>query len=216
MYKWAMQLAGSWERFTQALGRARHAGTAGPDYPGTGRFGSRLGNARGCGFEDTETAVSGPEGVIRTALAAVAATPGVELRFEIACQPGVGFRGDEQSLRTVVMTMARHAAEAGADRVLVTCAHKTGRLRVVVTATGVPADPGAHEGPLRPVAELLALQGGGLEIAGRPGQGVVLAAFWPDWVSEQASQAPTGQAAEAKAEGAEQRVSGSAEVAHPR
>src|SRR6185437_419244 len=175
-----------------------------------------LGTRGRCGFDDPETA-SGTEGVIRTALAAVAGTPGVESRFEIACQPGVGFRGDEQSLRTVVMTLARHAAEAGADRVLVTCAHKAGRLRVGVAATGVSADPGAHEAALRAVSELLAMQGGGLEIAGRPGQGVLLAAFWPDWVSASArtGQAEAAKALEAKPGQVDQRVSNTAEVAHP-
>lgn len=197
-----MRLAGSWGRFTQALAKARQAGAAGPEYQGLGAHG-------GCGVAEHEPAASGTEGVIRLAVAAVAGTPGVEARFEIACQPGVGFRGDDQSLRTVVMTMARHAAEAGADRVLVTCAHKAGRLRVGVAATGVSADPGAHEGALRAVSELLALQGGGLEIAGRPGQGVLLAAFWPDWTAARTSPA------EAKTVQADQRVSNTAEVAHP-
>lgn len=184
-----MRLAGSWERFTQALTKSARAGTAGPEYPGMPPEAARSRNAPPCGYERPQPVAPGPEGILRTALDAVAGTPGVVARFELACQPGIGFSGDERTLRTVAMTMARYSAEAGADRVLVTCAHKAERLIVTVAAAGVSADPGAHQGPLRAVSELLALQGGGLEISGRPGQGVVLSAFWPDWVGTRPSQA---------------------------
>lgn len=192
-----MRLAGSLGRFTQALIKGARAGTAGPEYPGVSSEGGRFRNAHTCGYERPQPAASGTEGIIRAALEAVAGTPGVEARFEIACQPSLNFSGDEQALRTVVMSLARYAADAGADRVLVTCARKAGRLTVGVAAAGVSDDLGVHQGPLRSVSELLALQGGGLEIAGRPGQGAVFSAYWPDWVgirpiqSEDKSVAPT-------------------------
>lgn len=186
-----MRLAGSWGRFTQALLKGGRAGTAGPEYPGTPPEAARSRDTHTCGYERPLPVAPGPEGVIRTALDAVAGTPGVDARFEFACQPNIGFSGDEQALRTVVMTLTRHAAEAGADRVLVTCAHKAGRLSLGVAATGVSHDPGTYQGPLRAVSELLALQGGGLEIAGRPGQGVILSAYWPDWAGARSNQTET-------------------------
>jgi signal transduction histidine kinase len=106
---------------------------------------------------------------------------GRHVRLELACQPGLEVRQDTLRFQNTVATLVRHAAaQAPSGRVLVTCAHQAGRLRVAVADDGVGAESAAQEAALRATAEELALQGGALEITSRAGEGSTIVAYWPD------------------------------------
>jgi hypothetical protein len=102
------------------------------------------------------------------------------VRFELACQQGLEVRCDPLRFQNTVSTLVRRAAaQAPSGRVLVTCAHQAGRLRVAVVDDGVGGESAAPEA-LRATAEELALQGGVLEITSSAGEGSTIVAYWPD------------------------------------
>jgi signal transduction histidine kinase len=106
---------------------------------------------------------------------------GRHVRLELACQPGLEVRQDSLRFQNTVAALVRHAAaQAPSGRVLVTCAHQAGRLRVAVADDGVGAESAAQEAALRATAEELALQGGALEITSRADEGSTIVAYWPD------------------------------------
>lgn len=106
---------------------------------------------------------------------------GRHVRLELACQPGLEVRRDSLRFQNTVAALVRHAAaQAPSGRVLVTCAHQAGRLRLAVADDGIGAESAAQEAVLRATAEELALQGGALEITSRAGEGSTIVAYWPD------------------------------------
>ena len=165
-----MSLAQSWGLFGARLRvalRTRSASPRAPEPPAGGSGG-----------------VDGPvaEPLVRGVLSDVRASElARHVRFELACQPGLEVRQDPLQFRNVVAALVRHAAaQAPTGRVLVTCAHQAGRLRVVVGDDGIGAETGAQEAALREISEELALQGGALEITSRAGEGSTVVAYWPD------------------------------------
>ena len=122
------------------------------------------------------------EQLVRGVLSDIRASElGRHVRFELACQPGLEVRQDTLRFQNIVAALVRHAAaQAPSGRVLVTCAHQAGRLRVAVADDGIGAESAAQEAALRATGEELALQGGALEISSRAGEGSTVVASWPD------------------------------------
>lgn len=161
-----MSLAQSWGRLRVAL-RTQPASSLPPEPP-TGASG-------GAERPLAEPLVHGVLSDIRVS------ELGRHVRFELACQPGLEVRPDALRFQSVVAALVRHAAaHAPSGRVLVTCAHQAGRLRVAVVDDGIGAETAVQEAALRAISEELALQGGALEVTSRAGEGSTMVAYWPD------------------------------------
>ena len=103
------------------------------------------------------------------------------VRFELACEPGLEVHHGTLQFQSLIAALVRYAAaRAGGGRVLVTCAHQAGRLRIAVVDEGIGADRAAQTAALRAIAEELGLQGDALEITTRAGEGSTIQASWPD------------------------------------
>jgi len=122
---------------------------------------------------------------------------GRQVRFDLACQPGLEIRGDPLRFQSVVAGLVGHAiAQAPRGRVLVTCAHRAGRLQVAVVDDGIGTDRRMQESELRPIWEQLALQGGSLEVTSRRGEGSTVLAYWPDVRNERSESLANADTAE--------------------
>jgi hypothetical protein len=103
------------------------------------------------------------------------------VRFELACEPGLEVHHGTLQFQSLIAALARHAAaRAVSGRVLVTCVHQAGRLRIAVVDEGIRADSAAQPAALRAIAEELGVQGDAVEIATRAGEGSTIQVPWPD------------------------------------
>jgi glucose-6-phosphate-specific signal transduction histidine kinase len=105
--------------------------------------------------------------VVRAALDQMAATPERQLaRFHFAVQPNLTVSTDRRAIHEILgalLVNAVHHAPAGC--VLLTAIHHGGAVEICVTDDGIGPDRITQEVALRPAQQLLALQGGTLEVA---------------------------------------------------
>ncbi len=122
---------------------------------------------------------------VETALRAAAA-PIVSLlacrkaRLDIAVRPGLTVRTDRATLQDIVRAVLRRAVlDTVAETLLLTAAPEPGRIRIAVTDDAPTTATTVRQSALRDTAALLAMQGGSMQIDVRPGQGTIVALYWP-------------------------------------
>ncbi len=129
-------------------------------------------------------------------LAGEAARQGV--RLEVAIEPGLRVFMPRAGFRQVLDTIISHAiAQACGGKVMIGAMRHGGRIRLVILDDGVGADRMTQESRLRDVTQVVALQGGTVEITTRH-EGSVVAIRLPE-----AASATTLPAAHAIREAAE-------------
>jgi signal transduction histidine kinase len=119
---------------------------------------------------------------IRSALMAMeadAARHGV--RLESAVEPDLSLRTTQASLHALLTALIGHAIRQTPDgRVLVTGTRLGGRVQIAVMDDGIGVPEAVQQAALREVAQVVALQGGTLDIHVIPGEGGVVTVRLPE------------------------------------
>lgn len=113
----------------------------------------------------------------------MAAEPGAArlgVRLEMAVQPNLWLHINHASLQAVLVELIGHAARQTPNgRVLTTGARLGGRVQISVMDDGIAVPEPVQQAALRAVMEVIALQGGTLEIEAVPDEGSVLTVRLP-------------------------------------
>jgi Hint domain len=122
------------------------------------------------------------------------------VNIEFAIQPQLALRASPRMLRQLLTELLTHTIiRASGGSLLLTVVQAPGWVQIGITDDNSDPDYRLLENSLRPTAELLALHGGSLEIAPRPGLGATVVARLPSKdpidLSRQATQ-PDLQAAD--------------------
>jgi len=103
------------------------------------------------------------------------------VRLEIAVQPELVLHADRAAFHQALAGLVQHAcSQALVSRVLVTASRSGASIQVGVSDDGIGADLGSQQRTLRPIERLLSQQGGSLEVASWPDQGIVVLTRWPE------------------------------------
>lgn len=132
---------------------------------------------------------------VRDVLAQMAAEAARQLvQLEFAAQPDLSVHADRLALRAVLGELVNHAMRhAPGGRVLLSAIRLGGRVQIAVIDDGVgPAAP-VQEAALREVAQLVALQGGTVDIETHPGEGTTVLVRLPEPVGTTAEPEETPQ-----------------------
>jgi len=121
------------------------------------------------------------------------------VQLEMAVPPDLWVHTDALALRTVLAALAGRAVrQARGGMVLVSAVRQGGRVQIAVTDDGAGVPAPVQEAALREVAQLVALQGGTLEIDALPGVGTTVVVRLPEpmLAGAAAARLPDGQPAE--------------------
>jgi len=126
----------------------------------------------------------------RDVLARMAAeAAGYLVQLEVAVQPDLSVHADRLALRAVLSQLVGNAMRhAAGGRVLLSAIRLGGRVQIAVIDDGIGPDAAVQESALREVAQLVALQGGTIEVEAQRGEGTTVLVRLPEPVS--ASGAP--------------------------
>jgi two-component system sensor histidine kinase NreB len=120
-------------------------------------------------------------------MAAEAAGHMVQLEF--AVQPDLSVHADRLALRAVLSELVGNAMRhAPCGRVLLSAIRLGGRVQIAVTDDGATPDAASQQAALRDISELVALQGGTIDVEVYPGEGTTVVVRLPE--STVASRAP--------------------------
>ncbi|MEI7712365.1 MAG: hypothetical protein WCI94_13075 [Rhodospirillales bacterium] len=110
-------------------------------------------------------------------------------RIDVAVRPGLTLRANRSALREILHAVLRRALQdAATEQLLLTAAPEPGRVRIAITDDAQATATAARQAALRDAAALLAIQGGSMHIDVRPGQGTIVALYWPAPLSPVASR----------------------------
>ncbi len=114
------------------------------------------------------------------------------VQLEFAVPPGLTVHADRLALRTVLSELIANAVRhTPGGRVLLSAIELGGRVQIAVIDDGAGADAATQEAALREVAQLVALQGGTIDIDTWRGEGTTVIVRLPD--PAQATR-PSGEA----------------------
>lgn len=117
---------------------------------------------------------------IRDAVAGVAAATSHKARVVIAVRPGLTVRVDPFPLRSLLTDLILCAIrDPSCAKVLMSALLQPGSLRIVVSDDGTVAATSTREGELRHTSQLVAMQGGSMQIDVHPGEGTTVAIRLP-------------------------------------
>jgi hypothetical protein len=117
---------------------------------------------------------------IRDAVAGVAAATRHKARVVIAVRPGLTVRVDPFPLRSLLRDLILCAIrDPTCAKALVSALLQPGGLRIVVSDDGTVAATSTREGQLRHASQLVAMQGGSMQIDVHPGEGTTVAVRLP-------------------------------------
>jgi anti-sigma regulatory factor (Ser/Thr protein kinase) len=115
---------------------------------------------------------------------------GCLVQLEVAVQPGLAVHADRFALRAVLSQLVGNAIRhAAGGRVLLSASRLGGRVQIAVIDDGVGPDAVAQEAALREVVQLVALQGGTIEVEAQRGEGTTVLVRLPE--SDAAGRAPS-------------------------
>ncbi len=120
------------------------------------------------------------------------------VQLEFAAQPDLSVYADRLALRTVLCALIRNAVQhSRGGRVLLSAIRLGGRVQIAVIDDGVGPPAAIQQAALRELAQLVALQGGTIDIETDPGEGTaVLVRFLAPIGGQRASgHAPEAQPA---------------------
>jgi hypothetical protein len=101
-------------------------------------------------------------------------------RIDVAIRPGLMLRANRSALREILHEVLRRAVlDTATEQLLLTAAPEPGRVRIAITDDSPATATSARQAALRDTAALLAMQGGSMHIDVRPGQGTIVALYWP-------------------------------------
>jgi signal transduction histidine kinase len=148
-------------------------------------------------FVSTELDVAAEMRDVLHLMAAEAARHLVQLEF--AVQPDLSVRSDRIALRTVLAELLRNAIRhTPGGRVLLSATRLGGRVQIAVIDDGVGPDAAVQEAALREIAQLVALQGGNVEVESHQGEGTTVLVRLPEpmEIARPAGEAPMPQPAD--------------------
>ena len=118
---------------------------------------------------------------VREAVARVAADrESTGTWIDLAVQPGLWVRADTGTVRAMLMELLLCAMrDASCRRVLLSAVQQSGRVRIAVTDDGLAATTESRAYELRHIGDLVALQGGSMQIDVYPDQGTTVALGLP-------------------------------------
>ncbi len=102
------------------------------------------------------------------------------VQLEIAVAPDISLHADRAAMRALLTLLAHHAIRQAGGRVLLCAAMLGGRMQIAVTDDGAGPELAVQQAMLRPAAELVALQGGTLEIQAQAGEGTTVVVRLPE------------------------------------
>jgi signal transduction histidine kinase len=119
---------------------------------------------------------------VRDVLAQLAAEAARHLvRLEFAVQPELSVHADRLALRAVLSELVGNAVEhAPGGRVLVSAVRLGGRVQIAVIDDGAGPEAALQEAALREVAQVVALQGGTIDVEVHPGEGTTVLVRLPE------------------------------------
>ncbi len=103
------------------------------------------------------------------------------VQLEVAVQPDLSVHADRLALRTVLSDLVGNAMRhAPGGRVLLSAIRLGGRVQIAVIDDGAGPEAAVQEAALREVAQLVALQGGTLDVEAHPGKGTTVLVRLPE------------------------------------
>jgi anti-sigma regulatory factor (Ser/Thr protein kinase) len=124
---------------------------------------------------------------------------GRRVKLEFAVQPDLSVHADPLALRVVLSELVASAMRyAPGGHVLVSAAQLGGRVQIAVMDDGAGPEAAVRQAALREVAELVALQGGTIDVETHPGEGttVVVRLLEPAATGRAPGDAPMRQPAQ--------------------
>lgn len=121
------------------------------------------------------------------------------VQLEFAVQPDLSVHADPLALRGVLSELVGNAVRhAPGGRVLLSATRLGGRVQIAVIDDGAGPTAAVREAALREVAQVVALQGGTIDIEVHPGEGTTILVRLPDQVAagNVPAEAPKQQPAE--------------------
>jgi hypothetical protein len=107
-------------------------------------------------------------------------TIGQDVRFELAVQPGLRLKADPGTLRSVVLSLLRGAVRDGrCQSILISAMRQSGRVRIAVSDDAPEAATRKREAELRDASQMIALQGGSMQIEAHSDGGTTVALRLP-------------------------------------
>jgi signal transduction histidine kinase len=118
----------------------------------------------------------------RSVLAQMAAEAAAHLvQFEFATQANISVHADRYTLRAVLSELVGNAVRhAPGGRVLLSVIRLGGRVQIAVIDDGAGPDASVQEAELREMAQLVALQGGTIDVEAYPGEGTTVLVRLPE------------------------------------
>lgn len=106
---------------------------------------------------------------------------GHQVQLEFAVQPELSVHADRLALRAVISELVGHAVRhAPGGRVLLSAIRLGGRVQIAVIDDGAGPEAAVQEAALREVAQLVALQGGTIDVETHAGEGTTVLVRLPE------------------------------------
>jgi anti-sigma regulatory factor (Ser/Thr protein kinase) len=124
------------------------------------------------------------------------------VQLEFAVQPDLSVRADRLALHMVLSELLRKAVHhAPGGRVLLSATRLGGRVQIAVIDDGAGPDAAVQEAALREITQLVALQGGTVEVETHQGEGTTVLVRLPEPMEtgRPATETPQQQPAESRA-----------------
>lgn len=103
------------------------------------------------------------------------------VRLEFAVQPELSVHADRLALRAVLGELVGNATrQAPGGRVLVSAVRLGGRVQIAVIDDGAGPEAAVQEAALRQVTQVVALQGGTIDVEVHPGEGTTVLVRLPE------------------------------------
>src|ERR1700733_4978157 len=118
----------------------------------------------------------------RSVLAQMAAEAAAHLvQLEFAAQADISVHADRYAVRAVLSELVANAVRhAPGGRVLLSAIRLGGRVQIAVIDDGAGPDAAVQEAELREMAQLVALQGGTIDVEAYPGEGTTVLVRLPE------------------------------------